>query len=154
TRQVFAQFPTLLIVDDVDSLEESDDDAIEFFTQVAFRTKSKLLMTSRRPLLGLGMSSTVVEGLSRQDGDDFIDSRAATFGIDSLLLTRKRRDRILQVTESSPLYLEDLLRLMASGMNPDQSVASWDRHKGEAARQYALGRELDMLGPVAREVLV
>lgn len=154
TREVLTQFPTLIVVDDVDSLEGSQDDAIEFFSGLAFRSNSKLLMTSRRPLLGLGLFSTVVEGLSKPDANEFIDARLAFYRIDPESITRKRRERILEVTESSPLYLEDLLRLLASGVNPEQILASWARRRGEAARLYALGRELELLGPIGREVLV
>jgi hypothetical protein len=152
--ELFRQLPTLLVIDDVDSLDENQDDAIEFFTNVAFTTRSKLLMTSRRHLLGLSLYSTLVEGLNLPDAEAFLDSRADRYGIPSEELTKKRRARIIEVTEASPLYLEDLLRLVGIGTSIDQSVANWKQRGGDEARRYALGKELDMLGGVAREVLV
>ena len=154
TKQLFSNWPALVIVDDVDSLDESQDDAIEFFTEVGFTTRSKILMTSRRPLLGLGLFSTVVPGLTAADAEEFIELRILQYSLDPSLLSKKQRNRIVEVTESSPLYMEDLLRLIATGANVDQSIANWKEHGGEGARRFALGRELDMLGPVAREVLV
>jgi tetratricopeptide (TPR) repeat protein len=60
---------------------------------------------------------------------------------------------MIKVTEGSPLYLEDLLRL-CSILPPAEAIRSWRDKAGDQARQYALGRELDMLTKQAKEVLV
>jgi hypothetical protein len=153
-REIFKQWPALLVLDDVDSLDDSSDDAIEFMSQLAYQRCAQVLMTSRRTLLGLGQSATVVQGLSSADANEFIDSRFEKYGLDTAAITAGRRQRIIEATEASPLYMEDLLRLIASGANVEQSIASWRSQGGRAARLYALGRELDMLGGDAREVLV
>jgi len=60
---------------------------------------------------------------------------------------------MLRITEGSPLYLEDLLRL-CSVMPIATAIGNWRDRAGDGARQYALGRELEMLTPRAKEVLV
>jgi hypothetical protein len=57
------------------------------------------------------------------------------------------------VTEGSPLYVEDLLRL-ATVVPVREAINVWRGKKGDEARAYALGRELDLLSPRAREVIV
>src|SRR5207248_256577 len=65
-------------------------------------------------------------------------------------------DRLLKVTEGSPLYIEDLLRLChVSGVS--DAIHQWERRRGEAARRYALEREIEELtrsSRVDRDVLI
>jgi tetratricopeptide (TPR) repeat protein len=58
-----------------------------------------------------------------------------------------------KVTEGSPLYIEDLLRLVTV-VPAKEAIDVWRGKKGDEARAYALGRELDLLGPRAKETLV
>jgi hypothetical protein len=152
--KILEQLPALLIIDDVDSLDDGGDSAIEFFSDASFRTRTRLLMTSRRPLLGLSQHSTTVSGLSGTDADAFIDSRMQAYGIQADRLTAPKRRRIVEATEASPLYLEELLRAISVAGSVDETIASWKRRGGEAAREYALGRELELLGVEAKETLV
>jgi hypothetical protein len=146
-------FPALLIVDDVDSLEEDEERAIEFFTFQAPQTKSKVLLTSRRVVFGMGGTTTHVEGLSEQDARTFIASRCNLMELDRSSFSEATTREILNVTERSPLYMEDLLRLFAV-MKPEDAVRSWRSKGGDEARVYALGRELDLLSDAARLALV
>ncbi|KFE63328.1 ATP-binding protein [Hyalangium minutum] len=146
-------FPALVVVDDIDSLEGAGEDAIEFFTLLLPQTKSKALLTSRRTILGTGHTVTQVTGLSKDDAEDFIKSRYQMMSLDVKELTSHSIADIVSATESSPLYMEDLIRLAAI-MPLHQAINEWRTRSGDEARKYALGRELDKLSPRAREVLI
>lgn len=147
------EFPALIVVDDIDSLEGPGEDAIEFFTIAVPQTKSKVLLTSRRAILGLGATATQVAGLSRADAEAFIRSRYELLGMDAKLLDTSMLKQLIDCTGASPLYLDDLLRLVAV-MPARQAIQEWTHRSGDEARRYALGRELEKLSPVARDVLV
>ena len=151
--ELMDEFPSLIVVDDIDSIEKDDEDAIEFFTFLAPQTLSKVLLTSRRTVFGMATSTTQVEGFSDSDVGRFITSRCRLFNIDRQMFSSELVRNILDVTEGSPLYIEDLIRLMAI-LPPRDAVKAWADHKGQNARQYALGRELDMLSREARHVLI
>lgn len=147
------QFPTLLVADDIDSLEGEDEGVNEFLTAVAFKTKTKVLLTSRRSLHGLGGSTTMVSGLSWGDFNTFVDERVARMGLDPAVFREERRKRIHDVTDGTPLFVEDLLRL-AKVEPVDRAISLWRDKGGDNAREYALGRELEMLSRSATELLI
>lgn len=150
--QLVRDFPCFLVIDDIDSLDESQEDAIEFLVSELPGAGAKVLATSRRNILGMGKSSTVVEGLSNEDADAFITSRLTMSGADPAALTARQRRRIIRLSEGSPLYLEDILRL-CTFLPIDQALSSWEQNAGADVRKYALERELELLSPTAREVL-
>lgn len=152
--QLLRELPALVIADDVDSLEVEDEAVTEFLAQVAYSTPSKVLMTSRRQLMGMGASCTVVQGLERSDAETFLVSRVERFGLDPAAFTEDKRRKILEVTDRIPLFVEDLLRLCLSGMAVDEATRTWRDRGGERAREFALGREADLLTADAVEVLL
>ncbi|HLG95881.1 MAG TPA: ATP-binding protein [Bryobacteraceae bacterium] len=147
-------FPALIVVDDIDSLEGEDEDAVEFFADhVPNKTKSKVLFTSRRTLFGMGNSTTHVGGFSQGDAEKFVASRCRLMGLETNFLTASQVKEIVQVTESSPLYIEDLIRLLTI-IPPRDALKVWKEKAGDEARRYALGRELDQLSTQAKQVLL
>jgi len=153
-EQLLADFPTLIILDDVDSLEGEDQDVVEFFSRIAFKTSSKLLLTSRRQLAAMEAITTSVEGLPLPDGLLFIESKIMEFRLDPASFADHVRRRIHETTEGNPLFIEDLLRLTLTGLRVESAIATWKDKKGDVAREYALGREVDFLSPDARRVLI
>ena len=142
-----------MIVDDIDSLEGQDEDAIEFFTFSVPQTKTKVLLTSRRVVFGMGKITTHIEGFDNRDAERFIFSRCRLLDLDPLVLTKPLMNEIIKVSEASPLYIEDILRLMAV-IPAQEAVRVWKEKAGDEARAYALGRELELLSRKASEVLV
>jgi hypothetical protein len=151
--ELLNEFPALVVVDDVDTLEGDAEEAIEFFTLAAPQTKSKILLTSRRTVFGMGRTTTHVGGFSDTDAEKFIMSRAQLMGLDRSILNRGVVRDIIRVTERSPLYIEDVMRLLAV-MPPEETVRVWREKGGDEARRYALGRELELLSPDAKNVLL
>ena len=151
--ELLNEFPALVIVDDIDSLEGEGEDAIEFFTLEVPRTKSKVLFTSRRVIFGLANVTTQVRGFSKDDAESFITSRFQTMGLDAKVFTKDVVSEIVHVTEGSPLYIGDLLRL-TSVMPAREAIRVWKENGGDEARRYALGREFELLTVDAKHVLI
>lgn len=153
--ELLKQFPALLVVDDIDSIEAENEDVIEFFTlQVPNVGGSKVLLTSRRTVFGMGASTTHVSGFTASDGEAFVRSRCQIMGLDLDLFGKQTVKELLRVADGSPLYLEDLLRLTASVGSVNDAMKAWQSRAGSEARKYALGRECDLLSPNARKVLL
>lgn len=150
--QLVKEFPCFVVVDDIDSLDAEQEDAIEFLVSELPAAGAKILLTSRRSILGMGKSSTTVVGLNDEEADEFIDSRLGLFDIEPGRLSSKQRRRIVKLCEGSPLYMEDLLRL-CTFLPISQALDSWKDNAGEKVRRYALQRELEMLSACARDVL-
>lgn len=79
-------------------------------------------------------------------------SRCVMLGQDCKAFPTDIIQRIHKVTEGSPLYIEDLMRLTAV-MQPKDAVELWQVKGGKDARRYALGREFEILSETAKKVL-
>ena len=152
--ELLTDLPALVIVDDVDSLDVVNEDAIEFFSFHVPKTRSKILFTSRRTLFGMGGSTTHVSGFAEDDAKAFIHSRCELMGLDPSAFTEPLVREIVTVTEGSPLYIEDLLRLSISARSPGAALTTWREKEGLEARRYALERECELLTQQARDVLM
>ena len=153
--EYLSQLPALIVLDDVDSLEGQNTDAMSFFTHRATSSKSKFLLTSRRIPFGMEPYALEVRGFNTgDDGIKFINSRIAMFDLDPRHFPRRTMNRILESCDGSPLFIQDLLRLCTVGETVERAVNIWNQRGGENARRYALGREFDMLTVSARRVLL
>ena len=154
--EYLSQLPALIVLDDADSLEAQNVEAMSFFIERAHTTKSKVLLTSRRVPFGMEPRVTQVTGfeVSSEDGNAFVDSRITLYDLDPHQFSRAIKTRILEACDGSPLFVEDLLRLCIVGETPDAAVDLWKARQGENARRYALQREFDMLSEVAKRVLL
>ena len=150
------ELPALIILDDINSLEGDIVNSLSFFMSEAVKTRSKFLFTSRLIPFGMDTLTTQISGFPPQsdDGRRFVGSRVRLFGLDTTAFDTQTIDEVLTVTDGSPLYIEDLLRLALLGDNLRQVCAEWKDRKGAAARKYALGREFDRITPDARVVLL
>ncbi len=151
--QLLDKFPALIVVDDIDSVEQSAEDAIEFFSLTVPQTQSKVLFTSRRVLWGMGNTTTQIGGFGEADAARFIDSRLRLMELDPAPFTKQTTKKIVEATEGSPLYIEDLMRLMTV-LPTHEAIRTWMEKGGHEARSYALSREMDKLSHEARFVLV
>ena len=151
---LLTDFPSLLIVDDIDTVETEGEDAIQFLVMtVPERTKSIVLVTSRRAIFGMGNLTTQVTGLTPPDAEEFIKSRCDFMGIPSSHIL-DFKTKLLEVTDSSPLFLEDLLRLSQTGFSIERAIGLWASKRGIEARKYAIQREYDRLDDDAKQILL
>lgn len=151
--ELLNEFPALLVVDDIDSLESENENVIEFFSLHVPETSSKVLFTSRRTIFGMGGSTTHVSGFSDSEAEVFLASRCRVMELDPALLVKKTVQDIVRITEGSPLFMEDLLRL-ATVKPMKEAIKLWQERGGEEARRYALGRECELLTGNARRILL
>ena len=141
--------PMLLVVDDFDTVIH-DDELVEFLMHEVRATGSRVLYTSRQKVAGL--RSIEVLGFDGQELDDFVRVRAYEYGLDPDPYA-KRSAAIHSVTGGFPLFIDDLLRYARlSGI--DDALRDWSQRKGDAARQYALRRQLEQLGDISKDVLM
>lgn len=151
--ELLNEFPALLVVDDIDSLESENENVIEFFSLHVPETSSKVLFTSRRTIFGMGGSTTHVSGFSGSEAEVFLVSRCRVMELDPALFVKKTVQDIVRITEGSPLFMEDLLRL-ATVKPMKEAIQLWQERGGEEARRYALGRECELLTGNARKMLL
>lgn len=151
--ELLTKFPALVVIDDLDSIDWSSDVAtMEFITYTLPHIEVKVLITTRRQIPSI--PNIFVEGFEEDDGGKFIESRIHLAGMSLDILNKNDKRRILKATDSSPLYMEDLLRLFVTIGDLDEVIHQWSLRSGEEARTYALKRELEMLSNDARLALL
>ena len=141
--------PLLLIVDDLDSVLDAQDLSHLLLFQLS-RSSSKILFTSRQRIHGL--PTIEVTGFSKEELTQFVRVRASYYGMapDECL---KYGDSIGSVTSAFPLFIDDLLRYaLLDGIKT--ALRDWSQKKGDAAREYALRRQLDRLGHASQQALM
>jgi tetratricopeptide (TPR) repeat protein len=87
------------------------------------------------------------------DAENFIKSRIQLYGLDHALFTPTIIKEIAEVTDSSPLYMDDLMRL-AKIVDVRKAIRTWTEKGGDEARKYALQREIEKLSKDARKILI
>ncbi len=141
--------PALVVVDDLDSVLE-DEQLAHFLLFELPRSKSRLMYTSRHRIPGL--QTIDVRGFEDEELASFVRSRAGGYGLDTEECLGRLR-AIRSVTDGYPLFVDDLLRhALLSGLSG--AIDDWSQRKGDAAREYALRRQLSSLGEAARRALI
>jgi hypothetical protein len=143
------EMPVLLVVDDFDTVL-ADEELVEFLMHDVRSTGSRVLYTSRQKVAGL--RSIEVLGFEGPELESFVGVRAFEHGLDTKS-SLKRLPAIHSVTGGFPLFVDDLLRY-ARLTGIDDALAAWSQRKGDAAREYALRRQLEQLGDISKDVLM
>ena len=143
-------YPAFIIADDIDTLLE-DYDVVSLFTHEIPHTQSAVLLTSRRDIPGI--RSFVVKGFETGEAEQFVESRVQLYGLDRAQFSAPAVAEIIKVTDSSPLYMDDLLRLTRI-VDAKKAVTTWTEKRGDEARKYALQREMEKLSQDAKKVLI
>lgn len=151
-RESLRLIPSLVVVDDIDSLEQNDQRRVfELVQKIAAAAPSKFLLTTRANYSFSDEQCVRVLGL---DGDAYralVNDRLERFGLEPL----KAGDinRLEKASDGSPLWTESLLRLVKQGYNCGEAIDEWKGKPGEDARFAALQKELEALSHLARRVL-
>ena len=141
--------PSLVIIDDLDSVLD-DEDLAHFLLYELTRSKSRIVYTTRQRVPGL--QTIDIEGFDEHELLKFLNSRARYYGLD-VNLCIQRSAAIHSVTDGFPLFVDDLLRHSMFGGLED-AIGNWSQRKGDAAREYALRRQLSSLGEAPRRALI
>ena len=156
---VVSDQPALIVVDDYDSLfmgNKNPDVAncIDFFTDITFNSKSKLVVTSRVDPRGGLQQSVSGFPVDSRDGVDFIDSRLHILGMSTDQLSSPEKRSVLESTGGNPLFIEDLLRLYKLRGEFNHTISNWRNNGGQRAREFAIKSEFDSLQEQAKVVLL
>jgi tetratricopeptide (TPR) repeat protein len=153
-RQLLMEYldtlPAFIIADDIDTVLD-DYDVVSLFTHEIPHTKSAVLLTSRRDIPGI--RSFVLKEFDAAEAREFVSSRIHLYGLDARLFPASVVSEIAKVTDGSPLYMDDLLRLTRI-IDVKSAVKMWAEKRGNEARKYALQRELEQLSAEAKRVLI
>ncbi len=148
--QLLNEFPAFLVIDDIDTVL-SDEEVVGFFTFEVPNTQSTVLLTSRRAIPGI--KSFALKGFELLEAKNFIESRIELYDLDPTCCPPELAKQILEATDGSPLYMDDLMRL-GRILPLANALGVWKEKKGDEARKYALQRELEKLSSDARRVLI
>lgn len=146
--------PALLVIDDIDTLENAGGGAVPLLLMdIPAKTATRVLITSRRILFGLEACTTQIAGFAEPDAIGFIESRCRLLSLGPAGML-KHAKAIIETTDASPLYIEDLLRLVHIGLPITEAIGVWKQKRGDAAREYAIRREFEQLSTDAQEALL
>lgn len=144
------EFPAFIIADDIDSVLD-DDDVVSLFTHEIPHTQSSVLLTSRRAIPGV--RNFIVKGFEPLEAEEFIKSRIRIYGLETSTFSAGVIKDIAKVTDGSPLYMDDLMRL-AKIVDIHKAITIWAEKGGDEARKYALQREIEKLSSDSRKILI
>ena len=144
--------PILLVVDDFDTV--SDDEILsEFLLHDLRMTPTRVLYTSRQRVPGV--KNLEVPPFSDDELSEFVSLRAGEYE-----LTQGERDKLVNrltgirsITGGYPLFVDDLIH-HARLVGADSAMRDWSQKKGDAAREYALRRQIEYLGQGCGDVLI
>lgn len=141
--------PSLVIIDDLDTVLH-DDGLTHFLLFQLPRTRSKFLYTTRQRTPGL--PHIAVAGFDKSELQKYMRFCASEYDLDYERCV-ERTEAIHSVTNGFPLFVNDLMRhSMLAGL--DSAIKQWTQRKGDAAREYALRKQLSSLGDTSKAVLV
>ena len=141
--------PSLVVVDDLDSVLD-DEELAHFLLFEIPTTNSRVIYTSRQRVPGI--KTIEVGGFGDTELVSFVRSRSREheLDVDDCI---GRVQAIRSVTDGFPLFVDDLLRhARLSGL--ENAIRDWSQRKGDAAREYALRRQLSALGEAAARSLI
>ena len=143
------EMPILLVVDDFDTVSENEE-LSAFLLHDLRNTPTRVIYTSRQRVPG--MKNLEVPPFSDHELTEFVRLRSSEYGADSVSSVQNT-DAIRRVTGGYPLFVDDLIH-HAALVGVDSALRDWSQKKGDAAREYALRRQVEYLGSSCGDVLI
>ena len=135
------EFPAFIIADDIDSVLE-DEEVVSLFTHEIPHTQSAVLLTSRRSIPGIRTFS--VSGFDANEAEEFVKSRIRLYGLNSGTFTSSAIKTITKITDGSPLYMDDLLRL-AKIVDLQTAINTWSDKGGRSTKICPSARDREII---------
>ncbi|MCO4856994.1 putative DNA binding domain-containing protein [Herbaspirillum sp. WGmk3] len=145
-------FPTLVIIDDVDSLSKDDQRRVLELAMQLGKTNSRFLLTTRMNLTYSRDIAIEIEGLIEEEYRDYIALLSERFK--GPQLSPKDIAAFQSTTHGSPLFTDSLYRLVRRGQSCKAAAEEWKGRKGVEARSAALQREITSLKVESKRVLL
>ena len=144
--------PILLVVDDFDTVSE-DFDLSTFLLHDLRGTAAKTIFTSRQRQPAI--VTLEVPPFHDEELKSFLMQKSLDYGVDQNDVI-ERLGTITKVTGGYPLFIDDLVH-HAAFFGVKEALSHWTQRKGDAARQYALRRQIEYLSNSSgssRDVLI
>jgi hypothetical protein len=139
------QFPSLVAVDDVDSLELKDQadlfSTIQILAGRAFAKGSRFLLTSR---LELGAGEKQLIPLGGFEKLEFAKYSKMIAG-PAIILNNGVIDLMFKASLGSPIFCTSIIELVKLGSDINSAIKRWKGKDGEEVREFAFKRELTQL---------
>jgi tetratricopeptide (TPR) repeat protein len=145
--------PSLVIVDDVDSLEPAlQQDVFHTMLQIMTRAinsegvSSRVLLTARLDL-GAAPSQVIrVTGLELSEFAEYVKMTASSMSIPWPLKTQSQQMKEFhKVSSGSPSFGASILRLISLGEGLNSALSKWRGSEGNDVRAFAFEKELNNL---------
>ena len=145
-------FPSIYVVDDIDSLEEDEQRKVVDACRQLGSSKSRYLITTRKKLAYSSELCLDVPGFPIEDFNLYIKSLLIKHSLEKI----KQADivNLHRTCDGSPLLAASILRLYKQGMPFHQALREWKGEAGEDARSAALKREISSLTVDSKRVLL
>jgi hypothetical protein len=151
TVESLQMFPTLVIIDDVDSLNaQQQSDVFQTMVQIVNRTmvgngaSSRVLLTARLDLGAAPGQLIRVSGLKYEEFEQYLLVTAERIGL-PFNYPKKQIQGFHRASSGSPTFASSILRLLQTGESLHDALVRWQGSDGEAVRQFAFKKELDNL---------
>ncbi|MFF6011609.1 NB-ARC domain-containing protein [Rahnella sp. R3(2024)] len=151
-RSALPIFPSLIIVDNVDSLEQKEQLQIVDACRQFGQNNIRFLITTRNRFSYSDDSCIEIRGLEKDDYEEFLDSNVIKYNLQKP--TNRQAQNIYSATDGSPLLTQSILRLCRLGDSFDSAVTEWKGQAGEDARSAALQREIMGLSFDSKRVIL
>lgn len=153
-KQGFEVTPSFIVIDDIDSLDVSEQRQALELGFLLSGTKTKLLLTTRNNIIYSGDICYTVRGIEKQEFPGFFNALMLRFPSPTRIVPKSAEvDRIWEVSKGSPLFAESILRLLAY-QNVGEAIGHWRGEDGDDVRKAALLREINQLSVEARRILL
>lgn len=151
-RDGLAAYPSFLVIDDIDSLEAEQQRQVVELGFVLGAANTKLLLTTRHNLAYSHDLAIQIKGFAEPEFSEYLNSLRER-NILQRDLNAGDRSRLHAITDGSPLYTESICRLLRF-QTFDEAIRGWGKDGGIRARSAALDREVSMLSPESKRVLL
>jgi tetratricopeptide (TPR) repeat protein len=153
-KQGFEVMPSLVVVDDIDSLEDTEQKQALELGFLLSGTKTKLLLTTRNNIIYSGDICYTVRGIEKFEFPSFFEALMVRFPSPTRARPKPADiERIWEASKGSPLFAESILRLLAY-QTVGEAIANWKGAAGDDVRKAALLREIMQLSSESRRILL
>ncbi len=143
--------PSLIILDDIDSLTPEEQKRALEIGFLFGGAKSRLLLTTRVNQSYSDEIAIQVGGFDLDDYTQYVRTLSERYSF--VALSSREIEEMHKVTGGSPLFTESLCRLMRY-TKLSGAIREWRGKGGEEARAAALQREIEQLSQEAKRVLL
>ncbi len=151
-RSALPIFPSLIIVDDIDSLEDDEQRKVVDSCRQLGSNNVRFLVTTRKKLAYSSDLCIDIPGMPIDEYSQYVDLTCTKYNSSSL--NRNAIGRLHSATDGSPLLTSSILRLIKFGYKFDAAIKEWKGHAGEDARDAAIRREIDSLKRNSKRALL